>query len=45
MRTIVPADSKTHRDLMIAQALRDALRALGLRYPDADPTLRELKVE
>jgi PPK2 family polyphosphate:nucleotide phosphotransferase len=43
--TIVPSDSKTHRDLMIGQAVRDALRALGLRYPDADPTLRELKVE
>jgi PPK2 family polyphosphate:nucleotide phosphotransferase len=43
--TIVPADSKTHRNLMIAQAVRDALRGLDLRYPDADPTLRGLKVE
>jgi PPK2 family polyphosphate:nucleotide phosphotransferase len=43
--TVVPADSKTHRNLMVALALRDALRALDLRYPDADPLLRELEVE
>ena len=43
--TVVPADSKTHRNLMIAQSVRDALRALDLRYPDEDPTLRDLKVE
>lgn len=43
--TIVPADSKTHRNLMIALSLKDALTKLSLRYPDADPTLAELKVE
>jgi PPK2 family polyphosphate:nucleotide phosphotransferase len=43
--TIVPADSKTHRNLMIARAVRDAVRALDLRYPDPDPALRRLKVE
>ncbi|MBA2676017.1 MAG: polyphosphate--nucleotide phosphotransferase [Ramlibacter sp.] len=42
--TVVPADSKTHRNLMIALALRDALRGLDLRYPD-DPTLQGLRVE
>ena len=42
--TIVPANSKTHRNLMIALAVRDAFRALDLRYPDDDPSLRDLKV-
>jgi PPK2 family polyphosphate:nucleotide phosphotransferase len=41
---IVPADSKTHRNLMIAQAVRETLRSLDLRYPDDDPALRTLKV-
>lgn len=43
--TVVPADSKTHRNLMIATVLRDTLRSLGLRYPDANPKLKGLKVE
>ena len=42
--TIVPADSKTHRNLMVALAVRDALRKLDLRYPDEDASMRELKV-
>jgi PPK2 family polyphosphate:nucleotide phosphotransferase len=33
--TIVPADSKTHRNLMVATLVRDALAALDLRYPPA----------
>ncbi len=43
--TVVPADSKTHRNLMIALALRDTLRSLDLHYPDGDPLLSSLKVE
>ena len=43
--TVVPADSKTHRNLMVALALRDALRSLDLRYPDGDPLLSTLQVE
>ena len=42
--TVVPADSKTHRNLMIATAVVDALRALKLRYPPGDPALADLKV-
>ena len=38
--TIVPADSKTHRNLMIATVVRDALKALKLRYPPPDPALK-----
>ena len=33
--TIVPADSKTHRNVMIATLVRDALAGLDLRYPPA----------
>lgn len=40
---VVPADSKTHRNLMIALVLRDALRRLEMRYPD-DPGLAGLRV-
>ena len=43
--TIVPADSKTHRNLMIATVLRDVLRNLDLRYPPGDPALADFKVE
>ncbi|MDB5945132.1 MAG: polyphosphate--nucleotide phosphotransferase [Ramlibacter sp.] len=42
--TIVPADSKTHRNLMIATLVRDRLRSLGLRYPPPDPALKGVKV-
>ena len=42
--TIVPADSKTHRNLMIATLVRDQLASLGLRYPPPDPALKGVKV-
>ncbi|HSI47696.1 MAG TPA: PPK2 family polyphosphate kinase [Ideonella sp.] len=43
--TIVPADSKTHRNLMIASVLKDQLQRLKLRYPPSDPALDRLRVE
>jgi PPK2 family polyphosphate:nucleotide phosphotransferase len=43
--TIVPADSKTHRNLMIALSLKTVLERLKLRYPDSDPTLSSLSIE
>ena len=43
--TVVPADSKTHRNLMIATRVRDTLRALDLRYPPHDPRLEGLIVQ
>lgn len=43
--TIVPADSKTHRNLMIATLVRDALKGLGLRYPPGDAALEGVRVE
>ncbi len=42
--TVVPADSKTHRNVMIATLLRDALLKLELRFPPGDPALKGLKV-
>ena len=42
--TVVPADSKTHRNLMIATMVRATLVQLGLRFPPADPALKGLKV-
>jgi len=42
--TVVPADSKTHRNLMIATLVRRALEGLKLRYPPSDPALAGLVV-
>jgi PPK2 family polyphosphate:nucleotide phosphotransferase len=42
--TIVPADSKTHRNLMIASIMKQVLQGLKLRYPAIDPALKNTKV-
>ena len=42
--TIVPADSKTHRNLMIATILKQVFQSLKLRYPPTDPALKNIKV-
>ncbi len=42
--TVVPADSKTHRNLMIAHVVRDTLKKLKLRYPPSDPKLKGLTI-
>ena len=42
--TVVPADSKTHRNLMIATLVRDTLKALGLRFPPENPSLTGMKI-
>lgn len=43
--TIVPANSKTHRNLMVATVLREVLNNLDLRYPPGDPALEHYTVE
>jgi PPK2 family polyphosphate:nucleotide phosphotransferase len=43
--TIVPADSKTHRNLMVATATAEAMKALKLRYPPPNPKLAGVRVE
>ena len=42
--TIVPADSKTHRNLMIATVMKQVFQRLKLRYPPTDPALKNIKV-
>jgi hypothetical protein len=41
----VPANSKTHRNLMIATVLREVLQNLDLHYPPGDPSLEHFTVE
>lgn len=43
--TVVPADSKTHRNLMIATLVTRALRGLKMQPPPADPAIAKLRVE
>ncbi len=43
--TVVPSDSKTHRNLMIATLMKQTFERLKLRYPPADPALATLRVK
>lgn len=43
--TIVPADRKWHRDLMVSNVLRKVLERMNPKFPDPDPDLDGLKVE
>lgn len=43
--TIVPADSKTHRNLMVAALIGRTLEAMKLRHPPAAPGLKDLVLE
>ena len=43
--TVVPANSKTHRNLMIASVIVARMEALNLNYPEPDPRLEGLQVE
>ena len=42
--TVVPANSKTHRNLIIATLVRERLLQLDLRYPPRNPALKGIKV-
>ena len=42
--TIVPSDSKTHRNLMIATVMKQVFQSMKLRYPPPDPALKNIKV-
>ncbi|HSV36229.1 MAG TPA: PPK2 family polyphosphate kinase [Ramlibacter sp.] len=42
--TIVPADSKTHRNLMIGTVVRDTLKSMKLRYPPPAPEIASARV-
>ncbi|MDR0276119.1 MAG: polyphosphate--nucleotide phosphotransferase [Burkholderiaceae bacterium] len=43
--TVVPADSKIHRNLIIATLVRDKLASLKLCYPPGDPEIRGLLIQ
>lgn len=42
---VVPADSKTHRNLMVAKVLRETLKGLQLRFPPLPDELRGVRVD
>ncbi|WP_027799075.1 PPK2 family polyphosphate kinase [Paraburkholderia dilworthii] len=42
---VIPADSKTHRNLMVAELLLRTFGALNLEYPPAKESLKGVKVE
>jgi PPK2 family polyphosphate:nucleotide phosphotransferase len=43
--TVVPSDSKTHRNLMIATLVRHTLQQLDLRFPPGDPAIDHLRID
>jgi PPK2 family polyphosphate:nucleotide phosphotransferase len=42
--TIVPSDSKTHRNLMIATVMKQVMKAMKLRFPAGDPAQTSITV-
>jgi PPK2 family polyphosphate:nucleotide phosphotransferase len=42
---LIPADSKTHRNLIISTLLLEVMAALKLSFPASDPQLSELVIE
>ena len=42
---IIPADSKTHRNLMVATLLLEIIQGLKLQFPEPDRKLSKLKIE
>jgi PPK2 family polyphosphate:nucleotide phosphotransferase len=42
---IIPADSKTHRNLAVAQIVLETLETMNLAYPPGNPEYSRLKVE
>jgi PPK2 family polyphosphate:nucleotide phosphotransferase len=41
---IIPADSKTHRNLLISTLLLEIMQGLKLSFPEPDPRLSKLKI-
>jgi PPK2 family polyphosphate:nucleotide phosphotransferase len=42
---VIPANSKTHRNLLISTLLLEILQDLDLRYPDPQPDVGKIKVQ
>jgi hypothetical protein len=42
---VIPANAKTHRNLMVATLIRDVLQGLELRYPLPDFDPKSIRIE
>lgn len=42
---VVPANSKPHRNLVVANVVLEALQSLKLKFPDPKPELKKLKID
>jgi PPK2 family polyphosphate:nucleotide phosphotransferase len=42
---VIPADSKTHRNLLISTLILEIMQAMALAFPQPDPALSKLKIE
>ncbi len=42
---IIPADSKTHRNLLVSTLLLEIMKGLKLSFPEPDPRLSKLKID
>jgi PPK2 family polyphosphate:nucleotide phosphotransferase len=42
---VVPADDKDVRNLLISRTIADTLGGLGLRYPKADPAIKQVTID
>ncbi len=42
---VIPADSKTHRNLLISTLILEIMQGMALAFPQPDPALSKLKIE
>ncbi len=42
---VIPADSKTHRNLLISTLILEIMQGMALTFPQPDPKLSKLKIE
>jgi PPK2 family polyphosphate:nucleotide phosphotransferase len=42
---VIPANSKSHRNVMVAELVRQAMEGMTLAYPPGDPAMRGIKIE
>lgn len=42
---VIPADSKTHRNLLISTLILEIMQGMALAFPQPDPKLSKLKIE
>jgi PPK2 family polyphosphate:nucleotide phosphotransferase len=42
---VIPANSKSHRNVMVGELMRQAMQSMTLVYPSGDPAMRGVKIE